>query len=137
MARADGDRIDEVNMFRAFLIPIAISVTMASFGSGNARAAGALAVGTCGAYGTAYGFDHMLGARRAALDHCTGTGCSVAVTIRNQCAAFAIERHRSCGARGWSHAATRAEAEEIAMQYCESYGRHRCKVRAWVCDDRG
>lgn len=101
----------------------------------GAQAAGALAGGVCGEYGTAYGYDHLRDARRTAMDRCDGYSCRVLVTIRGQCAAFATDRSRSCGPRGWAYAPSRAEAQDLAVRYCQDNSGYDCRVRAWVCDD--
>lgn len=106
-------------------------------GAACAQAAGALAGGTCGQYGTAYGYDYVGDARRSALDRCGAYSCRVLVTVRNQCAAFAVDRDRRCGSRGWAYAPNRAQAEELALRYCYDNAGYDCRVRAWVCDDRG
>jgi hypothetical protein len=121
---------------RMFLPTMAAAVLLAA-GAADGRAAGALAVGSCGAYGSAYGFEHLGQARRSALARCGDSSCRTAATIRNQCAAFAVERHNLCGARGWAYASDRAQAEELAMQYCREHAVRDCRVRAWVCDDSG
>ena len=52
-------------------------------------AAGALAVGKCGAYGQAYDYPAEATARAAALKQCKGD-CT-AFTMKRACAAFAID----------------------------------------------
>lgn len=118
-------------------IPILAAMALCAVCAADCHAAGALAVGSCGAYGSAYGHDHLGEARRSALARCGDASCRTAATIRNQCAAFAVERHNLCGARGWAYAADRAQAEDLAMQYCREHAVRGCRVRAWVCDDSG
>ena len=57
---------------------------------GAAEAAGAMAVGACGAYG--YGFDYgkVADARAAAMSKCTGSGCKVVGEVHKGCAAVAV-----------------------------------------------
>ncbi len=43
----------------------------------TARAAGALAIGACGAFGEAYDFPSAEGARKSALTKCHGEACRV------------------------------------------------------------
>ena len=69
---------------------------------GAAHAAGALAVGTCGAYGYGYDFRKVADARAAAIRKCTGNGCKVVGTIRRGCAAMAVDVKRPCGSFGWA-----------------------------------
>jgi hypothetical protein len=47
-----------------------------------ADAAGALAVGTCGAYGYGYDFRNLADARVAAMRRCSGKDCKIVGTIR-------------------------------------------------------
>ena len=67
---------------------------------GAAHAAGALAVGTCGAYGYGYDFRKVADARAAAIRKCTGNGCKVVGTIRRGCAAMAVDAKNPCGSFG-------------------------------------
>ncbi len=57
-----------------------------------AEAAGAFAVGSCGAYGYGYDFRKVTDARAAAVRKCSGEGCKVVGDLRRGCAAMAIER---------------------------------------------
>jgi hypothetical protein len=61
-----------------------------------ARAAGAFAIGKCGAYGQAYDFAGVAAARAAALKQCKGE-CT-AVTMKRACAALSIDMANPCGA---------------------------------------
>src|SRR5258708_34799247 len=61
-------------------------------------AAGALAVGKCGAFGQAYDYAAEAPARAAALKQCKGD-CT-AVTMRRACAALAVRLGNSCGPHG-------------------------------------
>ena len=56
-----------------------------------ASAAGAFAVGACGAYG--YGFDYrnMADARAAAMRKCAGGDCKIVGDLRRACAAMAVD----------------------------------------------
>src|SRR4051794_17675599 len=76
-----------------------------------AQAAGALAVGACGAYG--FAIDHARNdtARTAALSKCSGDGCTVVAAIKRNCAALAIDGKNACGPFGYAAAAARAGAE--------------------------
>src|ERR1700731_3108781 len=56
-------------------------------GAETAHAAGALAIGTCGAYGLAYDFPQIEAANAAALSRCSGD-CKVAAPMRGNCAAL-------------------------------------------------
>jgi hypothetical protein len=59
-------------------------------------AAGALAVGKCGAYGQAYDYPAEATARAAALKQCKGN-CT-AVTMKRSCAALSVDMANPCGA---------------------------------------
>src|SRR5262249_4282525 len=69
---------------------------------GAAHAAGALAVGACGAYGCGYDFHKIADARVAAMRKCTGNACKIVGTIRRGCAAMAVDAKRPCGSFGWA-----------------------------------
>ena len=105
-------------------------------GTVTANAAGALAVGSCAAYGYAYDYREEQVARTAALQKCTGS-CKVVATIRRGCAAYAIDGHNTCGAHGYASAPTLGRAQNVALRFCYKYGGRGCMVRAWACDGSG
>jgi hypothetical protein len=100
------------------------------------EAAGALAIGSCAAYGTAYDFAATREAERAALRKCSGT-CKVVATVHHGCAAFAIDGRNACGPHGYASARELGPAENAALRYCYRYGGRDCVVRAWACDGSG
>ena len=61
---------------------------------GAAHAAGALAVGVCGAYGYGYDFRNLADARVAAMRRCSGKDCKIVGTIQRGCAAVAVANGR-------------------------------------------
>ena len=61
-----------------------------------AQAAGALAIGACGAYGFAFDFAGDTVARNAALGKCEGQ-CKVVAALSRNCAAFAVDLRNACG----------------------------------------
>src|SRR5271156_3941853 len=63
-------------------------------------AAGAFAIGKCGAYGQAFDYAGEAGARAAALKQCKGE-CT-AVTMKRACAALSIDLKNPCGAYGYA-----------------------------------
>ena len=69
-----------------------------------AQAAGAFAVGACGAYGYAYDYKQMAAARTAAAQKCSGgASCKVVGAIRRGCAALAVDakvRAWACDEKG-------------------------------------
>jgi Domain of unknown function (DUF4189) len=104
-------------------------------GISAAPAAGALAIGSCGAYGFAYDYPKDATASRAALGKCVG-GCKV-VPVRRACGAIAIDGKNVCGAHGYAVAARLGEAQNTALRQCYEYGGKDCVIRAWACDAKG
>jgi hypothetical protein len=100
------------------------------------QAAGALAVGTCGAYGFAYDYSQADQARTAALKKCKGT-CKVVAPMKRDCAALAIDGRNVCGAFGYAAAARLGAAQNTALKQCYQFGGKDCVIRAWVCDGKG
>jgi hypothetical protein len=100
-----------------------------------ALAAGALAVGKCGAYGQAFDYPAEQGARAAALKQCKGD-CS-AVTMKRACAAFSLDMAKPCGAHGYAVAPRISSALNAAMKKCFDFGGKECVIRTWACDARG
>ena len=81
----------------------------------TARAAGALEIGACGAFGEAFDFGTVEEARQSALSKCVGDTCRVVTTARHGCAAFAVDFANPCGAHGWGQgAAARPQPERGA-----------------------
>jgi len=116
-------------------VALAIALSVAAMGAANA--AGALAVGVCGAYG--YGFDYgkLTDARTAALHKCAGGHCRVVGVIRKGCAAMAVDAKNPCGSYGWAINSHLGKAENASMRRCAQFGGHECVVRAWACDEKG
>jgi hypothetical protein len=112
------------------------SLITGSLGTGTARAAGALAIGNCGAYGLAYDFPQLEAANAAALAQCTGD-CKVAAPMRGNCAALSIDMRNACGAFGYAAAPQLGQAQNTALRYCYRNGGKDCVIRAWVCDAKG
>ena len=98
-------------------------------------AAGAFAVGKCGAYGQA--FDHPAedSARIAALKQCKGQCTSV--TMKRACAALAIDLKNPCGAHGYAVKPKISSSLNAATRKCYEFGGKECVIRAWACDARG
>ena len=105
--------------------------------TGIANAAGALAVGACGAYGYGYDFHKVADARTAAMKKRSGTGCKVVGDIRRGCAAMAIDGKQPCGSFGWAINSHLGKAENASLRRCYEFGGHDCVVRAWACDEKG
>ena len=104
-------------------------------GIGTAPAAGALAIGSCGAYGFAYDYKQTAAAAQAALGKCAG-GCKV-VPVRRACGAIAIDGRNVCGAHGYAVAPRLGEAQNTALRQCYEHGGKDCVIRAWACDAKG
>jgi hypothetical protein len=104
---------------------------------GAAHAAGALAVGTCGAYGYGYDFRKADDARVAAMRKCTGNGCKIVATIRRGCAAMAVDAKHPCGSFGWAIDPHLGRAENLSLRRCYQFGGKDCVVRAFACDEKG
>jgi hypothetical protein len=98
-------------------------------------AAGAFAVGKCGAYGQAYDYAGEAGARTAALKACKGD-CT-AVTMKRACAALAVDMANPCGAHGYAVKSRISSSLNEATRKCYEFGGKECVIRAWACDARG
>jgi hypothetical protein len=99
--------------------------------------AGAMAVGSCAAFGYAFDYRNADAARTAAEHKCSGSSCKVVMTMRRSCAAFAIDGHRPCGPNGYASARNLGQAENGALQSCYKYGGKDCVIRAFACDTKG
>jgi len=98
-------------------------------------AAGAIAVGKCGAYGQAYDHPAEDSARVAALKQCKGQ-CT-AVTMKRACAALAVDMTNPCGPHGYAVKPKISSSLNAATRKCYEYGGKECVIRAWACDARG
>jgi len=120
---------------RALLILALALLLAASRFIGESWAAGAIAVGKCGAYGQAYDYPGEDAARIAALKQCKGQ-CT-AVTMKRACAALAIDLKNPCGAHGYAVKPKISASLNAATRKCYEYGGKECVIRAWACDARG
>ncbi len=103
----------------------------------TARAAGALAIGTCGAFGEAFDFHTTEEARQSALTKCQGEGCRVVTTSRRGCAAFAVDFANPCGAHGWGKGTRLGRSQNDALAACYKDGGKECVIRTFFCDAKG
>jgi hypothetical protein len=103
--------------------------------SAPSYAAGALAVGKCGAYGRAFDYKQQNAAIAAARKQCKGE-CTI-VTMRRACVALAIDMKNPCGAFGYAVEPRISSALNAASKKCYGYGGKECVIRAWACDARG
>jgi hypothetical protein len=102
-----------------------------------ARAAGALAIGSCGAFGEAYDFHSINEARESALGKCNGTTCRVVATVKRGCSAFAVDFKDPCGARGWGKGPRLGGTQNEALKSCYHDGGKECVIRTFFCDAKG
>ncbi len=100
-----------------------------------AFAAGAMAVGKCGAYGQAFDYAGEAGAKAAALKQCKGD-CTT-MTMKRACAAFSLDMTNPCGSYGYAVAPRISSAQNAAMKRCYAFGGKECVIRAWACDAKG
>jgi hypothetical protein len=98
-------------------------------------AAGAFAIGKCGAYGQAFDYAGEAGARAAALKQCRGE-CTT-VTMKRACAALSIDMTNPCGAHGYAVESKISTTLNTATRKCYEFGGKECVIRAWACDARG
>jgi hypothetical protein len=101
----------------------------------EAQAAGAFAIGKCGAYGEAYDYAGEAGARAAALKQCKGQ-CT-AMSMNRACAALSIDMANPCGAHGYAVEPHISSSLNEATRRCYQFGGKECVIRAWACDARG
>jgi hypothetical protein len=101
----------------------------------ESRAAGAFAIGKCGAYGQAYDYPAESAARAAALKQCNGD-CK-AVTMKHSCAAFSVDMANPCGAHGYAVKPHISSSLNEATRECYKFGGKECVIRAWACDAKG
>jgi hypothetical protein len=102
-----------------------------------ALAAGALAIGACGAYGQAFGFKTAAAAQHSAMQQCREPGCRIVATLFRNCAALAVDAANPCGAHGTGTARQLAAAQNEALRLCYRDGGADCVIRTFVCDGSG
>jgi uncharacterized protein DUF4189 len=103
----------------------------------TARAAGALAIGSCGAFGEAFDFGTVDEARKSALSKCQNDTCRVVTTAKRDCAAFAVDFGNPCGAHGWGKGARLGASQNDALRSCYRDGGKECVIRTFFCDAKG
>jgi len=123
------------NIIRAGVCVAAI-IGLLSSGVTAPRAAGALAIGACAAYGYAIDYPTVKEAKAAALEKCDGS-CKQVVTTKQGCVAFAVDGRKPCGPHGFANAARLGAAQNTALKRCYKYGGKDCMIRAWICDGSG
>ena len=98
-------------------------------------AAGAFSIGKCGAYGQAYDYAGVAGARVAAQKQCKGD-CTT-VTMKRACAALSVDMKNPCGAHGYAVRPHISSSLNAATRECYKFGGKECVIRAWACDAKG
>ncbi len=125
-----------ISLGRSFaLAAVTAGILIAAIGA--AHAAGAFAVGACGAYGYGYDYRKVTDARTAAMKKCSGKACKVVGDIRRGCAALAVDAKHPCGSYGWALNSHLGKAENISLRRCYEFGGRNCVVRAFACDEKG
>ncbi|TAK49355.1 MAG: DUF4189 domain-containing protein [Xanthobacteraceae bacterium] len=123
-------------MFRKIGLALALLAAVVGLGGfGESRAAGALAIGKCGAYGYAYDYQYLHLASAAARRKC-GSNCTL-VPIQRACGALAVDMKNPCGAYGYAVAPKISSAQNTAMRQCFRHGGKECVIRTWACDAKG
>jgi hypothetical protein len=92
----------------------------------QALAAGAFAIGKCGAYGQAHDYAGEKVARAAARKQCKG-----------DCTTLAVDMANPCGAHGYAVKPRISSSLNEATRKCHEFGGKECVIRAWACDSRG
>ena len=98
-------------------------------------AAGAIAVGKCGAYGQAYDYAAEKVARAEALKHCKGQ-CTT-VSMKRACAALSVDMANPCGPHGYAVKPRISSSLNAATRKCYEFGGKECVIRGWACDAKG
>ena len=117
-----------------FVLALTLLVGASRFAT-ESRAAGAFAIGKCGAYGQAYDYAGEHAARTAALKQCKGD-CT-AVAMKRACAALAVDMANPCGAHGYAVRPRISSSLNAATKKCYEFGGRECVIRAWACDAKG
>jgi hypothetical protein len=125
-----------MTLFAQALARTLVAACLATMPFAIAQAAGALAIGACGAYGFAFDFAADPVARSAALRKCEGD-CKVVAALSRNCAAFAVDLRNACGFHGHATGSRLGLAQNQALRQCYQNGGKDCVVRAFVCDAKG
>jgi hypothetical protein len=99
-------------------------------------AAGAFAIGKCGAYGQAYDYAAEADARAAARKQCKGN-CPTTLTMKRACAALSVDKTNPCGPHGYAVQPRISSSLNEATRKCYEFGGKECVIRAWACDAKG
>jgi Domain of unknown function (DUF4189) len=118
-----------------FLFALTLAIAGTRFAT-ESWAAGAFAIGKCGAYGQAFDYAGEAGALAAARKQCKGE-CATTLTMKHACAAFAVDMTNPCGAHGYAVKPHISGSLNAATKKCYEYGGKECVIRAWACDAKG
>jgi uncharacterized protein DUF4189 len=121
--------------FALFIFVLTVLVATTRYVT-ETRAAGAFAIGKCGAYGQAYDYPAESAARAAALKQCTGGNCK-AFTMKRACAALSVDMANPCGPHGYAVRPKISNTLNEATRECYKFGGKECVIRAWACDAKG
>jgi hypothetical protein len=121
---------------RTFACAVAVACVLIT-AIGAVQAAGAFALGACGAYGYGYDYRDVADARVAAMKKCSGKSCKIVGDMRRGCAAVAVDAKHPCGSFGWAINSHLGRAENISLRRCYEFGGKDCVVRAFACDEKG
>ena len=121
---------------RRALFVVALTLILGVSGYiGKTWAAGAFAVGKCGAYGQAIDYPAEAKALAAARKQCKGQ-CAT-MTMKRACAAFAVDMANPCGPHGYAVKPKISSSLNAATKKCYEFGGKECVIRAWACDAKG
>jgi len=121
---------------RRALFVMAFTLVVGAFGLiTEGHAAGAFAIGKCGAYGQAYDYPAEHAAIAAAAKQCSGS-CKT-ITMKHACAALSVDMKNPCGAHGYAVKPHISSSLNAATRECYKFGGKECVIRAWACDAKG
>jgi hypothetical protein len=139
VALASGEGILSVSRsaqrYALFIFVLTMAMATSRFAT-ETRAAGAFAIGKCGAYGEAYDYPAEGAARAAALRQCKGGDCKT-ITMKRACAALAVDMANPCGPHGYAVRSRISSSLNEATRECYKFGGRQCVIRAWACDAKG
>jgi hypothetical protein len=117
-----------------FVLVLTLALAGSRFAT-ESLAAGAFAIGKCGAYGQAYDYAAEKAARAVARRQCKGE-CTT-LTMKRACAALAVDMANPCGAHGYAVKPKISSSLNEATRKCYEFGGKECVIRAWACDAKG
>jgi len=132
-----ADRITPVMSALVAATLLLATATLMLVAVSTARAAGALAIGACGAFGEAYDFHTIDDARKSAMVKCQSDTCRVVAVTKRGCAAFAVDFGDACGAHGWGKGPRLGGSQNEALRSCYRDGGKECVIRTFFCDAKG